>query len=153
MLFENVADGLIRDVVADVGPSSLDPIVSPRRILLGQSHDKLDNFLTDSRPADFLPLTAIVPLLGHQQAIPTQDRVGREQGANLFQPFATEDLALDRNSTPLVIAEQDTLLANFLFEHLVLGPQILDCLLLLTVDPGCQNQEQQLPRLENEAHD
>ena len=94
----------------------------------------------------------MVPLLGDQQAMPTQDRVGREQCADLLQPLPTENLALDRQSTPLVVAEQDAFLAQLFFEHLVLGPQVLDYLLLLPVDPACQNHDQQLPRLEDEAH-
>ena len=32
------------------------------------------------------------------------------------------------------------------------GVPIFDYLLLLLVDPACENDEQELPRLENEAH-
>jgi len=37
-------------------------------------------------------------------------------------------------------------------EHLRLGPQVLDDFLPLTIDPIRQNQEQELPRLEDEIH-
>jgi len=37
-------------------------------------------------------------------------------------------------------------------EHRVFGAQVLDGFLLLTIDPSCQNREEELPRLEDEVH-
>ena len=37
-------------------------------------------------------------------------------------------------------------------EHLVFGPQILDHELLLAVDPTCQDEEKELPGMQDEVH-
>jgi hypothetical protein len=64
--FENVAHRLIRDVVTNVGQGSLDPVVAPSRILLGKSHNKLDDLLPNTRPANLGALTAVIPFSGNQ---------------------------------------------------------------------------------------
>ena len=84
--------------------------------------------------------------------MPTQDRVRRKQRADLAEHFASEDLAFDSQSSALVVVEQDSLFAEFLSQHLVFGAEILDRSLLLLVDPASENQEEELPRLENETH-
>ena len=84
--------------------------------------------------------------------MPAENRVGGEQCADLCQPLAAEHLAGHGQAPPLVVAEQDAFLAELFLEHVVLGSQVLDHLLLLLVDPAGQNDEQELPRLEDEAH-
>ena len=54
--------------------------------------------------------------------MPTQNRVGRNNGRKLRQGFAAEDLPFHRKSTALVIIEQNAFLAHFLLQHLILGP-------------------------------
>ena len=54
---------------------------------------------------------------------------------------------------PLIVVQKDTLLAVRFLEHLVLGSQILDHLLLLTIDPACDNDDIELPRLKYRIHD
>ena len=85
--------------------------------------------------------------------MPTQDRVWREQRAEFFESFVARDLALDGQSSSLIIVEQSPLVAKLLLEHLVLGSQILDHLLLLTIDPAGEDDEAELPRLKNEVHE
>ena len=85
--------------------------------------------------------------------MPSQDRVRREQRADFFESLAAEDLAFDRQSTPLIVVQQDPLLAELLFEHLVLGSQVLDHFLLLAIDPASEDDDIELPRLKNEIHD
>ena len=84
--------------------------------------------------------------------MPSQDRIRSEQRADFLETFATEDLACDCQSTPLVVGEQNAFLAQLLFQHLVFGPQVLDHLLLLLVDPARENDEQELPWMQNERH-
>ena len=79
--------------------------------------------------------------------MPTQDRIGCEQRADFFEPFASEDLTLDGQPSPLIVVEQNSLLAELLYQHLVFGSQVLDCRLLLPIDPRCQDQNQELPWL------
>jgi hypothetical protein len=52
----------------------------------------------------------------------------------------------------LAIVEQYPFLAEFLFENLVLGPQVFDHFLLLSVDPTSKHEKIQLPRLKDEFH-
>lgn len=85
--------------------------------------------------------------------MPTQDRVRCEQGAEFLQPFAAEDLTLHRESSTLVIAQQDSLLAELFLEHLIFGSQILDHLLLLAIDPASENHQAKLPGVDDEGHD
>jgi len=61
--------------------------------------------------------------------------------------LAAEDLALDRQATPLVVVEQDALLAEQFPEHLVFGPLEVDGRLLTLIDPAGQDGEEQLPGL------
>ena len=49
--------------------------------------------------------------------------------------------------------EEDALLTELLLEHLILGPQVLDHLLLLAIDPARENNDVQLPRLKNKIHE
>ncbi len=79
--------------------------------------------------------------------MPAQNRVRRDESADLFQHLATEHFAFDRQAPPLVVIEQDAALGELLLEHLILGTQVFDHLLLLTIHPAGQDHEQKLPRL------
>ena len=52
----------------------------------------------------------------------------------------------------MVVIEQNATLADLFPEDLVLGLQILVDLLLLSIDPAGEDNEQKLPRLQNEVH-
>lgn len=70
MLFEDVTDDGIRDVVTKVGQRALDPIESPGRILLGETNDQVNNHLAN--PSSPKPsLNGIVSLIGDQQSVPS----------------------------------------------------------------------------------
>jgi len=58
----------------------------------------------------------------------------------------------DGKAAPLVIGKQDASLAEFFFQPLVLGAQVFEDFLLMPVDPAGEDQEQQLPRLQNRLH-
>ena len=95
---------------------------------------------------------AVVPFSGDQDAMPTQDRVGCEQSPDLVKSLSSENLALYREPTALIIIEQNPFLPDLLEEHLVFRSKILDNLLLLTIDPTCEDHEQELPGMEDEIH-
>ena len=84
--------------------------------------------------------------------MPTQNRIGRHDAREFLEEFVPQRLPFDRQPPPLVIIQQNALLASFFAKNLVLGSEILDDLLLLPIDPIRQNDEQQLPRLQNEIH-
>ena len=69
------------------------------------------------------------------------------------EEFAAEQLSLDRQSSSLVVIEQDSLLAVFLAQNLIFGSEIRDHILLLPIHPARENEKVQLPRLKNELHE
>jgi hypothetical protein len=72
MLFQDVTYGRIRDLVSEVGQGILDVIVAPPVILPDQAYDQLPDFIRDGGPSgSFFATSAIVPLLRHQEAMPT----------------------------------------------------------------------------------
>jgi hypothetical protein len=86
-----------------------------------------------------------MPSRGAQPAVPAQDRVRREDGADLSKSLSAESLALDRKA--LGVVEPDRLLTVRFLQDLVLGPQILDDRLLLAVDPSSQGGQEKMPGL------
>ena len=65
---------------------------------------------------------------------------------------ASQHFAFDGQSTSLLIGQQDSFLAELLFENGVLGTKVLNDFLLLSIDPTGKNDQHQLPRLQNEFH-
>ncbi len=84
--------------------------------------------------------------------MPAKNRIGREQSADLFESLATENLALDCQSTSLAVVEQDAFRAVRFPKNPVLGAKVFDGFLLLSVDPACDYGYVELPGLENETH-
>jgi hypothetical protein len=84
--------------------------------------------------------------------MPSQNGVGREQRANLCKLFAAENLAFDGQATSLVIGQQGSFLAAFLFENCVLDAKVLNDFLLLSIDQTGKNDQHQLPGSQNELH-
>lgn len=84
--------------------------------------------------------------------MPAQNGVGREAGADLAEDLSAEDLAIDREVVPLVVVESDSSLATGFLQDVVLGAQILDDLLLLSVHQAGRHGEEKLPGLQNESH-
>lgn len=85
--------------------------------------------------------------------MPTQNRVGRDQRADFTEGLASQGFAWNGQSTSLVVGEQQPLLGMQLPEDSVLGPEVFDELSLLFRYPAGQNRDQQLPRLEQAAHE
>ena len=75
--------------------------------------------------------------------------VFRPPGATLsVRPLhAAQDLGLHGQAASLIIVEEDPFLAELFSEHVVLGPQVVDDLLLLLVDPSGEGDEQEVPGL------
>ena len=63
-----------------------------------------------------------------------------------------EDLAFHGQAPPLIIVEQNAFLAELFSEHAILGPKVLDYFLLSMIDPAGEDQNKQLPRLQDEFH-
>jgi hypothetical protein len=72
--------------------------------------------------------------------------------ADLGQERAAKDFPFDCQAAALVVVQSEAALAEFLAEHLVIGSEVINGLLLLAVDPASEDEMEQLPRLKDEIH-
>ena len=149
---ENVSDCRIRNVQAEVGQGSLDTVVAPCGILPGHAENELGHLVRHPWPARRVASTAVVPFLGDEPTVPTQNRVGSDDGSQFGHGLATQCLALDRQHPSVLISEQNPLAAHLLHEGLDLSVLEFDDVLLPAVDPTGENEKKQLPGLEDESH-
>ncbi|MHC4406087.1 MAG: hypothetical protein ACYTG0_41145 [Planctomycetota bacterium] len=152
MVSEDIANSLIGDLVTKVRQGALDPVISPAHIFARQANNKIDNLLPYTWASHGCATFAVIPLSRNQHTVPPEDRIRREECADFAEELAAKNLSLDSQTAPLIVVQQDAFLTEFLFEHLILGPQVLDDFLLLTIDPTSENDEIQLPGLKNEIH-
>ncbi len=94
----------------------------------------------------------MIPLACDEFSVPAQERIGPDNSGQFVESFATEDLAFDGQASTLVVVEQDSTLAEVFSQHLVLSQQILDRVVLVSVNPAGQDEKQELPGLEHEVH-
>jgi len=57
-------------------------------------------------------------------SVPAENRVWCKQCADFFEHSPSQDLAFDRQSSPLIVMEQDPFLPNLFLEHLILGAEV-----------------------------
>ncbi|WP_146397224.1 hypothetical protein [Planctomycetes bacterium CA13] len=120
MSLQDAAYSGVRNFVPELGEFTLNPTLTPHRILFGKPNNEINDHLTDAWSTSLL-LSAIgvVPFIGNELSMPTEDCIQREEGANLAQCLSAENLALDRQATMLVIGQNDSILFEFLFEDCV----------------------------------
>ena len=94
----------------------------------------------------------MIPFLCHQFAVPAENCVGCHDRGQFPQCLEAESLAFDRQKPPLVIDQEYPFLAKLNEQSLDFGTLEIDDLLLSPLDHAAQNGQQQLPRLQNEAH-
>jgi len=104
VFLEDVANGLIGDLVPQVGQGALDLVVSPGQILPRKANNKVNDLLPYTWASYGFTALAVVPFLGDKRSMPAKNRIGREQSTDLFESLATENLALHCQSTSLVVA-------------------------------------------------
>jgi hypothetical protein len=96
----------------------------------GYPQYELGHFLGNARVTNrLLASLAVIPLLGHQQPMPTQDGVRGKLRADLFETFSSQYLSLHRQPPALIVREQNPFRAACFFEHPVLGDQIVNKLI------------------------
>ena len=131
----------------------MDAIIAPARILARQpQHQLLDLVGNGQPPRLVLAPLAVVPFLSDQHPVPSEQGIRRDQRADFRQQLAAEHLGLNGQPPPLVVAQENALLAQLFLVHLVLGPQVVNHLLLLPMDPARDDHQQQLPGLEDQVH-
>jgi hypothetical protein len=95
---------------------------------------------------------AIVPVPGNEFPMPPQNCFGSHNGYKLIEPLAPEDFAFDGEPPALVVVEQDALFAEILSKDPIFSQKVIDGLLLSTIDPPGEDQEQELPWLQKGLH-
>jgi len=70
MTLQNVSDRLIRDLMAEVGESASDAIVTPAIVLLGHAEDERLEFIANARTSRVGAMLRAVELAGDQTALP-----------------------------------------------------------------------------------
>ncbi len=123
---------------------------------LGFSWAKRSTSLTTSAevggPPNPLGASAVIPLCSHQFSVSAQNRIWSHNQGHLLKHLPPENLTFDRQTTSLVIIEQDALFAELLSEHTILGSKVFDNFLFSMIDPAGEDQNKQLPRLQDEFH-
>ena len=127
--------------MAHVGQGALNAVITPGGILFGNTHHDIANLLGKRRASGLLSSTvAVIPFSSDQEPMPAQDGVGGEKSADLSQELAAKNFTFDGQTAALVVVQQDPVIAEFLSEHLVLGPEVINDLLLLLVDPAGKSE-------------
>ena len=148
MGFEDVADGRGRDVVADIGQYTLDPVKSPCGIFLGESQYEIHDDLPHTRSAWLLLATIrVIPFLRNELSMPTENRIWRYDRGEVHQGLAAECFPLDSQKPPLVIRQKNPLFTQFLEQSLNLGILKLNNLLLTMIHPRRYHYQYQMPGL------
>ncbi len=76
--------------------------------------------------------------------MPTQDRIGRDNGGQLHQGLSAQEFAFDGEESALVIGQSKALAVELPFEDAVLFDKIVDDVLLVSVEPAGQGDYQQM---------
>ena len=154
MGLEDVADSRVGDVVANIGQATLDPVKAPTWVFFGQSQYEVHDDLSHTWPTWFLFLAAIavIPLLGDQLSMPTQQRVRSDDGGQFHQGLSPQSFGFDGQYTALVVSEEDPLFALRFQQGLDLRLLKVIDLLLVMIDQGSQDRDEELPWLQNKSH-
>src|ERR671918_506670 len=123
---------------------ALNAAVASGWILRRHPHDERRDLLHE--PGTPRPPILRCPLLGNQPPVPAQDRIRRHDGRHLPQNPATESLALRREAAALVVSQLNTAAPQLLPKGTVLFHQVVDHVLLVTIDPASQGREQKPQR-------
>ena len=76
---------------------------------------------------------AIVPVPGNEFPLPAEDRIRSDDGGQLLEHLAPEDLAFDGQAPALVVVKEDSFFPEPLSEDPVLRKQVLDGVLLSAI--------------------
>ena len=87
------------------------------------------------------PLLAVIPVPGDELAVPTENRIRSHNRGELLEHLAAEDLSFDGEPPSLVIVEEYPFLPELLLENVILRKEVLNGILLPTIDPAGKDQE------------
>ena len=89
---ENISDGLMREVVTEVGQCACNPIVAPTGVLAGHVDDEILDDRINAWAARMLTTFGTVEFVGDQTTIPGQNGLWPGNAGDLLQIFPAEAL-------------------------------------------------------------
>ncbi len=105
MSAQNVPDGLVRDLVSEVGKCTGDPVRTPAGILARQLNNQRLHFGVNPRPARVRATLRTIELLRDQFSEPAEDRLGFGDLGDFRQSLQPQPLADFGQRGPLLIRE------------------------------------------------
>src|SRR5262249_35657203 len=85
---QDIADGLIADLVSQIGQRPRNSVITPVTVLLGHANDQLLNLSLDPRPAGAPTSLRAITLVGDKLAVPSQDGVRPRHIGHLGEDLA-----------------------------------------------------------------
>ena len=131
--------------MAKIGGCAPEAVIAPGGIFTGHAQKEFDGLFGNRWAPEFLAAVAVVPFPGHEFTMPTKEGVRGDDGSDFLQRVATQYFSFDGKAAALVIVEQDAFIAKLHSEHLILGFQIFDYILLVAIEPTGEDEKEQLP--------
>jgi hypothetical protein len=128
------------DLVPEILQGTLNPGVTPRRIVLGHAQRQLADRSKDTATG---PLPAIRPLARHQRPVPPKQRVRCDNRCEVTQCLPSQPVCPYREAPTIVIAEPEAPLTDLPPQDAILFDQIGERFPLSVIEPTGNGQEQQ----------
>ena len=133
------------DSVAEVRERAADPRVAPPRIVDRHPDHELGDVLSGHWSTSTSAGAAIV-FLGDQSPVPTQDRIRGDDARDLRQDLPAEFVTAHSESTTLGVRQAKRPRAQVFSEDPILLPEIVDQIVLVTVHPASEREDEELQR-------
>ena len=133
------------DSVAEVRERAADPRVAPPRIVDRHPAHELGDVLSGHWSTSTSAGAALV-FLGDQSPVPTQDRIRGDDARDLRQDPPAEFVTAHSESTTLGVRQAKRPRAQVFSEDPILLPEIVDQIVLVTVHPASEREDEELPR-------
>ena len=133
------------DSVAEVRERAADPRVAPPRIVDRHPDHELGDVLSGHWSTSTSAGAAIV-FLGDQSPVPTQDRIRGDDARALRQDPPAEFVTAHSESTTLGVRQAKRPRAQVFSEDPILLPEIVDQIVLVTVHPASEREDEELQR-------
>ena len=133
------------DSVAEVRERAADPRVAPPRIVDRHPDHELGDVLSGHWSTSTSAGAAIV-CLGDQSPVPTQDRIRGDDARDLRQDPPAEFVTAHSESTTLGVRQAKRPRAQVFSEDPILLPEIVDQIVLVTVHPASEREDEELQR-------
>ena len=133
------------DSVAEVRERAADPRVAPPRIVDRHPDHERGDVLSGHWSTSTSAGAAIV-CLGDQSPVPTQDRIRGDDARDLRQDPPAEFVTAHSESTTLGVRQAKRPRAQGFSEDPILLPEIVDQIVLVTVHPASEREDEELQR-------